>query len=231
MADAYWRRYSVTQDAGGSGSVPRPSSIPGYYPSATPSLGTHVMQSSSGLGPSSTDYLQKDILPLRSSAHALDSVKGIGVHPEPVIGGLATTPTPSIYSYSTALDRRDASFGANSAAPDLIRERPDSLRKANGPSAPGESNILFVDGLPKDCTRREVGHLFRPFIGFKEIRVVHKEARRSGDKAMVLCFVEFDDSKCALTAMEALQGYKFDDRKPDSPNLRIHFANFPFRLP
>ncbi|CAM8990560.1 unnamed protein product [Rhodiola kirilowii] len=25
--------------------------------------------------------------------------------------------------------------------------------------------------------------------------------------------------------------YKFDDRKPDSPNLRIHFANFPFRLP
>lgn len=29
---------------------------------------------------------------------------------------------------------------------------------------------------------------------------------QSGDKAMVLCFVEFNDSKCALTAMEALQG-------------------------
>lgn len=32
---------------------------------------------------------------------------------------------------------------------------------------------------------------------------------QSGDKAMVLCFVEFDDSKCALTAMEALQGNFF----------------------
>lgn len=29
---------------------------------------------------------------------------------------------------------------------------------------------------------------------------------QSGDKAMVLCFVEFADPKCALTAMEALQG-------------------------
>lgn len=29
---------------------------------------------------------------------------------------------------------------------------------------------------------------------------------QSGDKAMILCFVEFSDAKCALTAMEALQG-------------------------
>jgi len=29
---------------------------------------------------------------------------------------------------------------------------------------------------------------------------------QSGDKAMTLCFVEFVDSKCALTALEALQG-------------------------
>lgn len=32
---------------------------------------------------------------------------------------------------------------------------------------------------------------------------------QSGDKAMTLCFVEFVDSKCALTAMEALQGNNF----------------------
>ncbi|CAJ1973558.1 unnamed protein product [Sphenostylis stenocarpa] len=50
-----------------------------------------------------------------------------------------------------------------------------------------------------------LGNLFRPFIGYKDIRVVHKEPRRSGDKAMTLCFVEFVDSKCALTALEALQ--------------------------
>ncbi|CAJ2678618.1 unnamed protein product [Trifolium pratense] len=28
----------------------------------------------------------------------------------------------------------------------------------------------------------------------------------SGDKAMIFCFVEFTEPKCALTAMEALQG-------------------------
>lgn len=27
------------------------------------------------------------------------------------------------------------------------------------------------------------------------------------EKAMVLCFVEFEDDKCALTALEALQGF------------------------
>ncbi|KAJ1430285.1 RNA-binding domain superfamily [Sesbania bispinosa] len=53
---------------------------------------------------------------------------------------------------------------------------------------------------------------------------------QSGDKAMTLCFVEFVDPKCALTAMEALQGYKFDDKKPDSPTLKIQFAHFPLRL-
>ena len=26
-------------------------------------------------------------------------------------------------------------------------------------------------------------------------------------------------------------GYKFDDKKPDSPTLRIQFAHFPFKLP
>lgn len=32
---------------------------------------------------------------------------------------------------------------------------------------------------------------------------------QSGDKAMTLCFVEFVDSNCALTALETLQGNFF----------------------
>ncbi|KAJ6994629.1 collagen alpha-1(IV) chain-like isoform X3 [Populus alba x Populus x berolinensis] len=83
--------------------------------------------------------------------------------------------------------RGDASVRVTAAIPDMINDRPGSLRSADGPPVPkGESNILFVDGLPTDCTRREVGRiligyypdLFRPFIGYKEIRVVHKEARK-----------------------------------------------------
>lgn len=37
---------------------------------------------------------------------------------------------------------------------------------------------------------------------------VYGHKLQSGEKAMVLCFVEFVDEKCALTAMEALQGMK-----------------------
>ncbi|KAG7024360.1 RNA-binding protein 1, partial [Cucurbita argyrosperma subsp. argyrosperma] len=117
---------------------------------------------------------------------------------------------------------------------EIGHERANSLglRTADcDPISSRESNIIFVDGLPTDCTRREVGHLFRPFIGYKDIRVVHKEPRRRGDKATVLCFVEFIEARYARAAMEALQGYKFDDKKPDSPALKIQFAHFPFRLP
>ncbi|KAA8546233.1 hypothetical protein F0562_003028 [Nyssa sinensis] len=231
MGDPYLRYGAFA----GTGSVPRPS-FPGYLPSEPSLLTSHHPWSSNDLRGSSSDYLQKDMLLSRPGAYGLDDIAGIGVHPEPSIGGL--TVGAGIKDYPTPLQdpsllhqRQDAAVRISPGIPDLINERTGSLRKVDGLPVPaGESNILFVDGLPDDCSRREVGHLFRPFIGFKDIRLVHKEPRRSGDKGMVLCFVEFDDAKCALTALEALQGYKFDDKKPDSPVLRIHFAHFPFRL-
>eukprot|EP00270_Netrium_digitus_P000617 TRINITY_DN1069_c0_g1_i1.p1 TRINITY_DN1069_c0_g1~~TRINITY_DN1069_c0_g1_i1.p1 ORF type:complete len:293 (+),score=12.01 TRINITY_DN1069_c0_g1_i1:52-879(+) len=87
------------------------------------------------------------------------------------------------------------------------------------------TSTLFIDGLPEDCTRREACHIFRPFIGFKEVRLVHKEGRR-GDK-ITLCFVEFADPRCAATALEALQGYRFDENDRESPTLRLTFARNP----
>ncbi|KAI4376439.1 hypothetical protein MLD38_014201 [Melastoma candidum] len=123
---------------------------------------------------------------------------------------------------------REFSVGISSGIANGTSSAEGSL---NGLQAPGrESNVLFVAGLPSDCTRREVSHLFRPFVGFKDIRVIHKVARRKGDTAMVLCFVEFDNVRCAYTAMEALQGYTFDHKKPDSSVLKIQFAHFPIRM-
>ena len=68
---------------------------------------------------------------------------------------------------------------------------------------PDASNTLFVEGLPADCTRREVSRIllansvlyaimfqvcatpslpfadiFRPFVGFEEVRLVNKESRQ-----------------------------------------------------
>ncbi|KAL9254954.1 RNA-binding protein 1-like protein [Drosera capensis] len=147
--------------------------------------------------------------------------------------GIGHRSCPSLREDPTLLSqRREPSVGISPQMPDTVHEMPDSVRRCHTLAPPaGKSSILFVDGLPKDCTRRELGHLFRPFIGFKDIKLVHKEPRRSGDKAMVLCFVVFNNANCALTALEALQGYKFDDKKLDSPVLKIHFAEFPFRLP
>ncbi|KAA8538723.1 hypothetical protein F0562_028296 [Nyssa sinensis] len=227
MGDLYWK-YGASAD---TATVPRPS-FPGYFPSEPSLLTSHHLWSSNDLQGSSSDYLQRDIIPLQPGAYGLDDITGIGVRPEPSLGGL--TAGAVIKGYPSPLQdpsllnkKQDVAVGIGPGIPDLIIERP-----GNGLPVPsGESNILFVDGLPDDCSRREVGHLFRPFIGFREIRVVHKEIRRCGEKAMVLCFVEFNDAKCALTALEALQGYKFDNKKPDSAVLRIHFAHFPFRLP
>ncbi|KAF5192750.1 Rna-binding protein [Thalictrum thalictroides] len=224
MADSYWRYApSAAQERD---SVPR-ASFPGYLSSEASFLSAHHLRSPNDLQATPSDYLQKDILQLRPGAYGLDDFAGFASHSALGLGGL--TPGATIKGYPSLPEdpalvsqRRDVAHGISRGIPDMVNETPISSRNVE------ESSILFVDGLPSDCTRREVAHLFRPFIGFKEIRLVHKEPRHSRDKAMVLCFVEFADAKCALTAMEALQGYKFDDKKPDAPSLKIQFAQFPF---
>ncbi|PIN13218.1 hypothetical protein CDL12_14159 [Handroanthus impetiginosus] len=238
MGDPYWR-YGAAAAAGPPSSSDRGNlhtpSFPGYLSSEASLLNKYIPNSSTDLRAASSDFLQKDILPSRPGAYGVDDIAGI--RSEPGVSGLITGASfkdypPSFEDPNFPVRPRDLAPGTSPGIPDVPYERPNSMRRSVGPPVPaGDSNILFVDGLPTDCTRREIGHLFRPFIGFRELRVVHKEPRRRGDRAMVLCFVEFTDAKCALTAMEALQGYKFDDKKPDSPHIKIHFAHFPFRLP
>ncbi|XP_075651058.1 uncharacterized protein LOC142621632 isoform X2 [Castanea sativa] len=185
MADPYSRYGAGMADRA---SVSRPP-FPGYLSSEPPSLAL----ASADMHPSSSDFLNKDINSLQPGAYGFDAIAATAAAAAagPSIKGSFPSPTQTIR--------------------DVSNERPSSLRNLDAVAVPvpgRESNVLFVDKLPNDCTRRE-----------------------SGDKAMVLCFVEFVDSNCALTAMEALQGYKFDDKKPDAPALRIQFAHFPFKLP
>jgi hypothetical protein len=48
--------------------------------------------------------------------------------------------------------------------------------------------------------------IFRPFVGFREVRLVNKESRHPGGDPHVLCFVDFDSPAQATIALEALQG-------------------------
>ncbi|THU61151.1 hypothetical protein C4D60_Mb07t20260 [Musa balbisiana] len=167
------------------------AAVPGYIPSDVPSTASHQTWDVSG-SQGTPDLPRINMLPLRSSSYGLDDHAGVSSHAMTRLGGLAAGDSIRALE-GPALARRDVPLNINH---NIV---------ANGLS-PEESNILFVDGLPTDCTRRE-----------------------TGDKARVLCFVEFDNAKCALTALEALQGYKFDDKKPDAPVLRIQLVKFPFR--
>ncbi|KAL6503930.1 hypothetical protein OROGR_025853 [Orobanche gracilis] len=74
------------------------------------------------------------------------------------------------------------------------------------PLPPDASSTLYVEGLPASCSRREVSHIFRPFVGYKEVRLVTKESRHPGGEPLVLCFVDFQSPAHAATAMDAIQG-------------------------
>ncbi|RXH91448.1 hypothetical protein DVH24_020471 [Malus domestica] len=173
-------------------SVARPS-FPGYLSSETPPLLFNPTIPSTDTQRSyASDFLQGDIRSMTTGTgvYAVDDAGGLRFRHEPVLGvtaGASTNGYSSLLEVPSLISQRQdvavVSISPNVPA-DISLEGPTgSSRNADGLPVKGESNVLFVDGLPTDCTRRE-----------------------SGDKAMVLCFVEFADPKCALTAMEALQG-------------------------
>jgi len=92
------------------------------------------------------------------------------------------------------------------------------------PPLPADASAtLYVEGLPRDATEREVAHIFRRFEGqgYASIRIFPKESK-SGH--LLLCFVEFDFPVQAHAAMQQLQGYRLDRRSDASPALKISFS-------
>ncbi|GLT82448.1 hypothetical protein SLE2022_008170 [Rubroshorea leprosula] len=108
---------------------------------------------------------------LRPGGYGLGSIASGGVQPEPGLSVLSTAAgiKASRRGYSPLRDddaasRRgyslvedDVAACINRVIPDITNERPSSVKNLNGPSAvDGQSNLLFVDGLPTDYTRRKV---------------------------------------------------------------------------
>lgn len=133
-----------------AGSIPR-SSFPGYLSSEPSALTSHH--------PSLTPH---------PGAYGLDDITGTRMRAEPDLSGL--TAGASIRGYPPLQDpvllgqRPDLAVGIGSGIPDLINGRSGSLARVDGIPVPArESNILFVDGLPSDSSRREVGRILRLF--------------------------------------------------------------------
>lgn len=93
------------------------------------------------------------ILPLSSGTYGLDDHNARGTYATPGFPGLA--PGASMRSFSPLED------------PTVARraevERATSPLKPDGLTGE-ESNILFVDGLPTDCTRREISRILFFFL-------------------------------------------------------------------
>jgi hypothetical protein len=60
------------------------------------------------------------------------------------------------------------------------------------PIPPNATNTVYVEGIPLNATEREVSHIFRPFQGFKTIRLIPRE-KKPGQK-VILCFADFEST-------------------------------------
>ena len=82
---------------------------------------------------------------------------------EPGLAATAGDGYPSSLIAQSLLSQRHevgVGIGSSVSTDPISRERSVPSRSRDGlPVLKGESNILFVDGLPTDCTRREVGRI------------------------------------------------------------------------
>ncbi|XP_030501820.1 RNA-binding protein 1 isoform X2 [Cannabis sativa] len=214
MADSYWRYTDPRQPPS---AIPAKRSrpdydglsnhdLPNYFPRED-DRGTIRVRDTESINASYDRYLR-----------STPSYAG-GQPPRPISGGIPNRAVDDprlmgIGGVDPGATIKDRTLGYGGGRPEV-------------PLPPDASSTLFVEGLPANCTRREVAHIFRPFVGYKEVRLVSKESRHPGGEPLVLCFVDFVSPAHAATAMDALQGYKFDEHDRDSVNLRLQFARYP----
>lgn len=92
----------------------------------------------------------------RTEPYGVDDTRGSRVHSEPNVAGYSPLEDPKLST------KRDTLPGVDPGIPDAIANNERSISKSSYdalPASAAESNILFVGGLPKDCTRREVGRI------------------------------------------------------------------------
>ncbi|XP_009599059.1 RNA-binding protein 2-like isoform X2 [Nicotiana tomentosiformis] len=199
MADAYWRYTSGGQQAAAlppqlvakrprtEYDVPSGPEFPGYYGRDDERGMPRVIRDTDPIEASYERYLRCGQISSHVASESARSINsGISGHPieDPRVMGIGG-PDP------LALKSRNVG---------MVGGRPEiSL-------PPDASSTLFVEGLPADCTRREVSHIFRPFVGYKEVRLVPKGSRHLGGDPLILCFVDFVTPLHAAAAMDALQG-------------------------
>ncbi|WJX66147.1 DNA-binding proteins Bright/BRCAA1/rbp1 [Trifolium repens] len=231
MADGFWNRQHQTL-LPHSGLHKRPRSDYGnemhnYLAREEDRSGHPMVKDTKQIGSAYDRYLQSGQLSSFTSGEA-STIGGLGL--QRGVGGL---PNHSLGDPAVMMGRhggggpdlapngRGINYGFQPPMDPVSRPGPETALLP-----PDASPTLYIEGLPSDCTRREVAHIFRPFVGYREVRLVSKEAKHRGDP-LILCFVDFANPACAATALSALQGYKVDEINPESSHLRLQFSRYP----
>jgi hypothetical protein len=107
-------------------------------------------------------WLYVQIHSLQPGTYRFDDISSTGARPDPGLGGV--TAVASTNGFPSPIEdpnqRRDVAPGISPGIRSMSNEIPSSVRNVDGFPVPArESNILFVDKLPNDCTRREVGRI------------------------------------------------------------------------
>ncbi|CAM9481163.1 unnamed protein product, partial [Chrysoparadoxa australica] len=85
------------------------------------------------------------------------------------------------------------------------------------------SNSLYVEGFSADATERELKHIFRPFFGYRNLRLkVKNDNPALPPKHMA--FVEFEGPHQAAVALSAVSEYVMDRQDSSQGTLRVQFA-------
>ncbi|XP_059631624.1 RNA-binding protein 2-like [Cornus florida] len=240
MADGYWNRQPPLHTS--AGMLKRHHSDYDLPPSGVPSAhemhnylardddhgGPRVVKDTQTIETAYDRYLKNAQLPSYTSGEdnnfggvalgrAVGGRRAALPDADPVVMGRSSVAVPDLAPNGRGMD-----FGGQ-----LPRDAMAKLGRITVPLPPDASNTIYVEGLPPNSTKREVAHIFRPFVGYKEVRIVSKESKHRGGDPLILCFVDFINPACAATALSALQGYKMDEHDPGSSYLRLQFSKHP----
>ena len=126
-------------------------------------------------------------------------------------------PKPEATSYKHKNNHNTSSSNSNSFYNNFFKF--DDYFKDDLKFKRNATNIVYVEGLPLNSTEREVAHLFRPFQGFKSVRLVFRD--KNGEKSLI-CFADFENVTQSTICINTLQGYRFD--KNDLVGLHFSYG-------
>lgn len=239
MADGFWNRQQATllphsglfkrprnEYEGPTSGLPAGNEMHNYLARDDDRTGHQGLHDTKTIGSAYDRYLQSGQISSFSSGEA-STIGGLGLTRG--VGGLHghSLPDPSVMGRHVGggpdlSNGRGIPYGIQRPVDALSRPGPET-----SPLPPDASSTLYVEGLPSDSTKREVAHIFRPFVGYREVRLVTKESKVRGGDPLILCFVDFANPACAATALSALQGYQVDELNPESNHLRLQFSRYP----